>query len=300
MRAEVRALQLNRLSRRRAKKAVGAVAAEFTKYDLLTYSSAISFQVLYAVVPLALVALAALGIVGAQSLYTQHAAHTLQRHLSKDAFHIVDRTARKAMGPERGFWLTVGLIVTLWGVGASLRSMMTPLNGIYGARETRSWLRRLLGSIAGGAIVVVCVYAAMVDVLATRLIHGSGLVDALVFVGRWIVALALLLVTIATLIRFVAAKKRPVEWLSIGSAFAAICWIVATIGFGAYISAVSYSSYYGALATLILLLIYLHVSAIAFLLGVTVDSLLRSEVRKRERSGSGRRRRDRARTPAGT
>jgi hypothetical protein len=33
----------------------------------------------------------------------------------------------------------------------------------------------------------------------------------------------------------------------------------------------------------VLLLVYLHVSAIAFLLGVTVDSLLRSEVQKQER-----------------
>jgi membrane protein len=282
MRAEIAALQLKRLSRRRIKKAVAAIADEFTKYDLLTYSSAISFQVLYAVVPLALLALAALGIVGEQSLYTQHAAATLRHHLSHDAFGIVDRTARKAMGPERGFWATLGLGVTLWGVGASLRSMMTPLNAVYGARENRSWLRRLVVSIGGGAIVVVCVYAAMVDVLASRLIHGSALVDVLVFVGRWVIALALLLATIATILRFVPAKKRPVEWISIGSAFAAVCWIVATIGFGAYISAVSYSSFYGALATLILLLIYLHVSAIAFLLGVTVDALLREQVRKVE------------------
>jgi membrane protein len=283
MRAELAGLQLDRLTWGRVKNAVAAIAGEFTKYDLLTYSSAISFQVLYAVVPLAMLALAALGIFGAQSLYTHHIAHTLEHHLSHDAFRIVDRAARKAIGPERGWWATLGLAVTLWGVGASLRSMMTPLNAVYGAREHRSWLRRLVVSITGGAVVVVCVYAAMVDVLASRLLHPSPALAVLVFLGRWAVALALLLVTIATLIRVVPAKKRPVQWISVGSAFAAVCWLVATVGFGAYISAVSYSSFYGALATLILLLIYLHVSAIAFLLGVTVDALLREEVKKRER-----------------
>jgi membrane protein len=281
MRAEIDALQLRRLSWPRAKKAVGAIANEFTKYDLLTYSSAISFQVLYAVVPLAMLALAALGIVGAQSLYTQHAVNTLHRHLSHDAFTIVDRTARKAIGPERWWWATIGLLVTLWGVGASLRAMTTPLNAVYGARENRSWTRRLLTSIGGGALVLACVYAAMVDVVATRLLHPSAALAVLVFVGRWVIAVALLLLTIATLIRIVPAKKRPIEWVSLGSAFCAVCWIVATVGFGAYISAVSYSSFYGALATLIILLIYLHVSAIAFLLGVTVDALLREQVEKR-------------------
>jgi membrane protein len=81
----------------------------------------------------------------------------------------------------------------------------------------------------------------------------------------------------------VPAKRRPLEWISIGSLISALCWIVATLGFGVYISAVSYASFYGALAGIVLLLVYLHVSAIAFLLGVTVDSLLRSEVQKQER-----------------
>jgi membrane protein len=121
----------------------------------------------------------------------------------------------------------------------------------------------------------------------------------LVFLGRWAVALALLLAAIATVLRVVPAKKRPVRWVSVGSALSAVCWIVATVGFGAYITAVSYSSFYGALAAIILLLVYLHVSAIAFLLGVTIDALLRDEVRKLERASSGRRRRGRARTPAG-
>ena len=78
------------------------------------------------------------------------------------------------------------------------------------------------------------------------------------------------------------------RWVSIGSALATLCWIGGTLGFGAYISAVSYSSFYGAFAGIVLLLIYLHVSAIAFLLGVTVDSELRALSTSRQ--GRGRRR----------
>ena len=58
--------------------------------------------------------------------------------------------------------------------------------------------------------------------------------------------------------------------------------LLATAGFGAYISAIPYSSFYGAIAGAVLLLIYLHVSTIAFLLGVVVDSLLRDTVRSRK------------------
>jgi membrane protein len=296
LRAELAALELHRLSWSRVKKAAAAVAGEFTKYDLLTYSSAISFQVLYAVVPLAMLALAFLGIVGAQSVYTDHLAPTLRSHLSHDAFAIVDRTARKAMSHERLWWGSLGLLVTVWGMGASLRAMMTPLNGIYGAREQRSWPRRLAVSIVAGFIVMVCVYGALAAVLAGRLVHTATALAVPLVVGRWLVALMLLLTAIVVLLRFVPAKQRPIEWVTVGSTLSAVSWIVATVGFGAYISAVSYSSFYGALATLILLLIYLHVSAIAFLLGVTVDALLREKVRKET---TDRRRRGRPRTPAG-
>jgi membrane protein len=255
----------------------------------MTFSSAIAFQVLYAVVPLALLALAGLSIVGERSVYTQHIAPTLRAHLSTDAFAIMNRTATKVM-THAAFAATVGSLVTLWGVGASVRAMMTPLNRIYGARETRSWSQRMVVSLFAGLLVMVLVFTAAIVVLGGRLVHPHGVAAVAFFLLRWLVALALLLATIAVLIRLAPAKKRPVRWITLGSFLSAVSWIVATIGFGAYISAISYSSFYGSLGSVILLLIYLHVSAIAFLLGVSVDSQLREEVRDTRRRGRGRRR----------
>lgn len=254
---------------------------------MLTYSSAIAFQILYAVVPLALVALAGLSLVGERSVYTLHIAPTLHAHLSADAFGIANRTARKVMSGRALFWVTIGLAIALWAAGAALRSMMTPLNAIYDARETRSWLQRTVVSLAGGLLVIVFVFTAGVVALGGSLVHPHGGAGVGFFVLRWVITLALLLMTIAAVIRFVPAKKRPVRWLTIGSLLSAVSWIVATIGFGTYISTVSYSSYYGGLGSVILLLIYLHVSAIALLLGITVDSHLREQVRGTSRRGRG-------------
>ncbi|MFL5963171.1 MAG: YihY/virulence factor BrkB family protein [Gaiellaceae bacterium] len=253
------------------------MADEFSRHDLLTYSSAIAFQILYAVLPLALLALAGLSLLGERPVYTHHIAPTLRAHLSADAFGIANRTALKVMSSRALFWATVGFAITLWGVAAALRAMMTPLNAIYGARESRSWTRRLLVSFGGGLIVIVCIFTAAVVVLGGRLVHPHGVASAAFFLLRWLIALVLLLITIAVVIRIVPAKKRPVRWATIGSLLSAISWIVATIGFGVYIGTVSYSSFYGGLGSVILLLIYLHVSAIAFLLGVSVDSQLRAE-----------------------
>jgi len=272
------------------------VIREFAQHDLLTYSSAIAFQVLYAVAPLALLALAGLSLVGERGVYRHHVAATLQRHVSPEALTIADRTAARVMGNERLWWTTLGVAITIWGVSASIRAMMTPLNAIYGAREKRSWVRRIAISLGGGVVVIACVLAALAVVLGGRLVHPSGAAAVAFFLLRWLVVLGLLLTTMAILLRTVPSTKRPVRWVTVGSLLAALCWIGATVGFGAYISAVSYASFYGGLGSVILLLVYLHVSAIAFLLGVTVDAALRKEVTR----AKGKRRRGRSRTPVGT
>ncbi len=262
------------------RRVLNNVWKDFGDYDLLTYSSAIAFQILYAVVPLVLVGLGGLSALGQRSVYTDHIAPTLKRDLSHDGYAIANRTALHVLGPGRVWWISAGLVVTIWGVGAGLRATMKPLNGIYGAREHRSYCRRLVTSLLGGVVVIVCLYAAILLELAGRLVH---LGDPWLFdVARWLLTFLLLLVVIAAMIRFVPAKKRPVEWVvTVGSLITAICWLIGTLGFGVYIRTVSYSSFYGALAAVVLLLVYLHVAAIAFLLGVSIDAQLRREIEAR-------------------
>jgi membrane protein len=307
MLAELTALELRRLSWARVRKAVAALAEPFAEHDLLTYASAIAFQVLYAVVPLALLALAALGLFGLQSVYTDHVAPTLHHDLSHAAFGIADRTARRVMVTHRGFWLTIGLAVTIWGVGAAIRSTMTPLNAIYGRKESRSWLNRLLLSIGVAVLVVVLVFAALAIVFGGKLLHtGDIWVQIPIDVVRWGAVVVLLLLAVAAILRLVPDRKLPPAWVSVGSCLSAGCWIVATIGFAAYVSSVSYASFYGALAAVVLLLIYLHLAAIALLLGVVADEQLRQLVERREaqlgarptRSRATRRRSARSRQPA--
>jgi membrane protein len=235
--------------------------------------------VLYAILPLTLLALAGLGIVHWESLYTNHIAPAMKSTLSKDAYQIANRTAMRVMNRERLAWVTLGLGVVLWGAGAAVRSMMTPLNRVYGADETRPWLRRIVVSIAGGALAIMCLLGALLIALLAPLWNLSGVVGWLFWIVRWAATVALVVAAIATLLWVVPAKKRPIEWISVGTVLCTICWVVASLGFGAYISAVSYSSLYGATAGVVLLLIYLHVSAVAFLLGVVVDSQLRELVK---------------------
>jgi YihY family inner membrane protein len=283
--AEVAALELRRLSWKRVWAALKAINAVFHDNDLLSYGSSIAFQILYAVSPLVLVALAGLGVVGQRSLYARHIAPHLRRDMSHDAFRIVDTTARNVMTHKAGFWFSIGFLVILWGVSSAIRAMSQPLNLIVGAEEDRPLWERMLTSFGVALIVIVGVYGAVLAVWAGRLVPTpSWWLAVLVFCGRWGLAVGLLLGVGAALIRFVPAKKLPAAWVSVGSVLAAGSWIGATLVFTAYVSLVSYTSLYGFFAIVVVLLAYLYYGSVSFLFGVVVDAQLRELVKRRERA----------------
>lgn len=284
MRAELAVLDLRRLTWRRTWAGIYRVHVVFNTNDLLSYASSIAFQVLYAVVPLIMLGLGALGLLGQEDVYIKHVAPHLRRDMSPDAFQVVDGTARRMMSSERYYWTTAGLAVTVWGISGSIRAMFVPLNRIYRAEETRTFPNRMATSFVVAAIVIVCVYGAIALSLGGRLVHPHEVVVAvLLFVGRWALTVALVLLAIGAIVRLAPAKRLDLQWVSVGALLSTASWIGATALFSAYVSVVSYTSLYGVLAVLVVLLAYLYYSAVSFLFGVVVDSLLRDEIRKRKR-----------------
>jgi membrane protein len=67
-----------------------------------------------------------------------------------------------------------------------------------------------------------------------------------------------------------------VPWVSFGTGLVLVSWVVTSIAFGAYAGYVaSYTSVFGHLASVFVLLLYLWLSANAFLVGIQVDACVR-------------------------
>jgi membrane protein len=161
--------------------------------------------------------------------------------------------------------------------------MFVPLNRIYDTEETRTFRNRLFTSFLVAVILIALVYGAVGEIYLTRLLHPGGAFDVLLTIGRWLLALVLLLTAVATIVRFVPAKKRPFEWVSVGAVLSTFSWIGASLLFTGYVSLVSYTSIYGFLSVVVVLLAYLYYGSVSLLAGMVVDSLLRDEVRKQKR-----------------
>ena len=294
--------------RRNGRDVLRAGATSFLDHHLLIYASALAFQVLFALIPLALATLALLALVDLSEVWSSQIAPAVKERVQRDAFSVVDRTVQQIFGEKRLSWLTFGLVLALWQVSVAVWTTMPALNAMYGTEENRSWRRQFLVSLGLAlAIAPPIVAAAIVTQLGPGLdgvIAGGDLVDAVVLIARWPVAVALLTFAVWLLIRYAPASPQPLAWAGVGAAFVVVSWILASLGFGFYLGTIaSYQSVFGSLASAIVLMTYLYLSSLALFFGVQLDACLREYVRGDTLSNQRDRRsrsNDRASRPTGS
>jgi membrane protein len=276
----VRQRRRPRLSRSDARAVVGGLIDAFQEKRLLTHASEIAFQVVTTLVPLVLLAIALAGALGFADVWRSDLAPRVQANLSPAAFSVVDTTVEQVLSARRVLWITLGAVLTAWEVSGAVRATMGTLNHIYEAKEDRPWVRRYVVSLVLSVAVLVCILGAVFSVaILGRIVSVGGASGILFLVGRWAAAVALLALAVALLLKWGPAAPRPLRWVSAGTALVIVSWIVSSLAFGFYATRVAnYTSLFGNLAFVFILLNYVNISSVAFVLGVELDELLEEEV----------------------
>lgn len=251
----------------------------FNRNDLLLFASAISFQVLTAVVPLALFGLGAIAFLDLSELYGSDVRPKLSEQLSIPTFVVIDSTVERVLGEKQVFWITFGAALATWQLSGAVRAAMEALNRVNGHEETRGWKDRYLRSIGLAVAGAALLFAAVAVVrLGPVLLGDRGPVVSVVgFVIRWGLAGALLFVAVGLLIRHGADRaEQDLGWVSLGAGIVCVSWLAMSAGFGLYLTQLaSYGSVFGALATVVVLMAYLYASSVTFVAGLQIDALLR-------------------------
>jgi membrane protein len=273
--------------RKGGRRMVATGVRSFADNNLIAYASTIAFQVLLALIPLALTALALLGFLDLEEIWESDIAPAVEDRVQPDAFSVIDRTADEILGEQRGYWLTLGAALALWQVSGAVRATITPLNKIYGAEDERSWWRRMLVSLVLAlAIGPLVIGAALLIRAGPRLVRSLDLPTGLGIVAdvlRWGLALALLATAVWLLIKYAPANAQPLGWAGIGTVFVVVSWVVASLGFGLWAAFVAnYGSVFAGLATAYVLLTYLYLSSLALLFGIQLDQCVRQEVARND------------------
>jgi membrane protein len=268
-------------TRQRAKRGVGAFVETwhecFAEHNLLTWASAIAFQALIALVPLTLLALGLLGALDESSVWTKQLSPPIKDHLPKPTFDAVNYAAERILTHATAGLLIFGVVLTLWEVSGSVRAVTGALNQMYDTkRDSRPAWRRFGISFAIAIVIGCCLLGAILVLTLAK--HAGGSLEALLSVGRWIVALTLLGIAVNVLVRFAPAEPRSERWLSVGSAFIIVSWAVMSVIFRIYVTSVaSFRSPWGTFVTVLVLTSYMNISAIVFLVGVQADELIRKD-----------------------
>jgi membrane protein len=264
--------------------AAHAILTGYKENDLLTYASAISFQVFFALVPLALLALGLMGTLGLSEWWSTDAAHTVRDNVSHNVYRVINDTVQKILAHRQLFWITLGAAIAVWEVSGAMRATMQVLNRVYGVEEKRSLRRKLFESIVLSTAVtfMLLLAAAVVKVgpgAAKRLFGEGAAVSVLSFLASWGAAVALLFLVVAIVVRYAPDTRRPVRWVTFGGVLVIAGWIVMTLLYGLYITSLAdYASVFGSLAVVMVTMSYIYLSAIVFLSGVQLDSLIRHQV----------------------
>src|SRR5215217_8601308 len=136
------------------------LVAKYRENDLLTYASAISFQVFFALIPLLLFALGLIGFLSLSDAWAKDIAPEIKPHVSGPLFEVIDDTVNQILGSKQLFWATAGAAIAVWEISGAVRAVMQVFNRIYLVAETRPFWRRMRISLGLAAVSGLCLITA--------------------------------------------------------------------------------------------------------------------------------------------
>jgi membrane protein len=256
----------------------------FGEHALLDHASAIAFAVLKSLVPLTLLGLAVLGVSGERHVWRDTLLPGLRPHVQPATAHALDVAVEKIFATDSTALVVFASILALWYVSGSVRALMGATNQIYGDDETRSWKERYPLSVGLAAAIAVCVIGALLSVLSLPALAQHGVLEVVVAIGRWLVAVALLALAVALLVRFAPVRPRSSTWVSGGSVLVILAWVAASMVFKLLVtSLLNFKTATGSLGVFLVLTGYVYTSSIIFLVGVELDELLREDATEGQR-----------------
>jgi membrane protein len=132
--------------------------------------------------------------------------------------------------------IVVGILVSLSSAMSGVKAMIDALNVIYEQKECRSFLKlnlvALVFTLAGFAAFLLAMATIVVLPLILSPIGLGSLTETVTRIGRWPLLLVVLLIGLAVLYRYGPDRRKARwEWVTVGSVFAAVTWIVASFLF---------------------------------------------------------------------
>lgn len=254
---------------------------ESSKDNISLVAAGVAFYGLLAMVPLLGATVLTYGLVASPTAVL-HNVQGLARTLPEDVAKLIGdqlMNVVKTSGSKKGLGLIAALAIALWGARNAAGSIVIALNIAYEEEEKRGWFKVTLLSLAiTAAGVVLAMLGGVAIGLMAQLQHIlPSLGSAGVIAGKviaYVLLAAAAAAAAATLYRYGPSRtKAKWTWITPGSLYFALGWVILTLGFGFYVSHFGrYNVTYGSLGGVIVLVTWLYLSSFILLFGAEFNS----------------------------
>jgi membrane protein len=243
-------------------------------------AAGVAFFAFLSLFPAMIAAVMVYGLV-ADPATVQRQTEQISQALPEDAASLItDQMEAITSAPQQGLGigLVVALLAALWAASGGVGQMLTAINVAYDEDETRGFVKRkaLALALTLGAILFATV-AILLIAVAPALLNAfipEGALRLLLEIARWVGLLIAVGVGLALLYRWAPDRDSPrFTWVSVGAAVATVIWLVASLGFSLYVDNFgSYGETYGALAGVVVLMLWLWITAFVVLFGAEINA----------------------------
>jgi membrane protein len=267
---------------------------EAKKDQVPLISAGVAFYAFLAIVPTMIAVVMIYGIVTDRPEEVAEQLDSFGTALPAQAEQLVhDQLVALTKIPERslGAGLVLVLGLALWSASGGIGNVIKAVSFAYDEEEKRGFVKTkalALGFTLGAIVFMVLAVALVAAVPAVlNALDVPGWVEVAVEAARWIGLVVVVMLALDVLYRW-APDREPTKfrWLSVGAVVATALWVLASIGFSIYVDNFArYSKVYGSLAGVIILLLWLWLTAYATLLGAEINAEMEQQTIKDSTTG---------------
>ncbi|HEY8473262.1 MAG TPA: YihY/virulence factor BrkB family protein [Natronosporangium sp.] len=257
---------------------------EFKQDGLTDWAAVLTYYGVLSIFPAMLAVVSILGLFGSRA--TGPLLDNVSTLAPGPAQDILTQSLQSLERSQRGagFLAIISILLAIWSASAYIAAFTRAANAVYDMPEGRPFWKTIpLRVVVTVVLVILLAISAVIVVFSGGLADRAGQVLGIGDTGltiwniaKWPVLLLAVMLVLAILYWATPNVRQPgFRWITPGSAIAVLLWVIASAGFGFYVANFgSYNKTYGAIAGVIIFLIWLWITNLAVLFGVEVDAEL--------------------------
>lgn len=226
-------------------------------------------------------------VVDGKSVQTVFAS--IETYLPSDIGRLIAAQLDAALeNPSSGVIIIIfGILISLFSLSGAISNIISAVNAIYETSETRKFVKLRLTSLTFIAIggVLALVVAGLLILNESWLVNMGvpQIVAWLIIILRWFVLAGIVAVVLSVFYRYAPDRKNPHwQWVTWGSCIATAIWLIGTTLFFVYARYFAhFTESYSVFAGIIVLMIWLNLTAFAVLIGAEINYRLENQTRAR-------------------